>query len=108
MLEFVRIFWDLLEFSRIVVYWCVDYGKKGTLQYLEHLQKLDLSLNQMNSIPLNLTRTLEELKMSHNLLENVEKQQIGHLSNLRSLDLSNNQLKSIQPHAFDRLVSLNM
>ena len=82
-------------------------GNHHLLSRLKRLKELNLSFNQLRSIPMNLSDTLVDLRISHNNLKFIFKNQLLQLKNLRSLDLGYNRLTSVEKDAFESLTSLN-
>ena len=70
----------------------IDLPKE--LGFLDSLESLDFSNNNVNQFPLNLPNSLKIIKGSHNrLFYSLVTPKIGELSNLQTLDLSFNQLE---------------
>lgn len=73
-----------------------DWMNKNSVQLFKKLYFLDLSLNQLTSIPQELggLEDFVKLNISHNQLKSISKE-LGGLKNLMAFYLSHNQLKSI-------------
>ena len=78
----------------------------GHINHMPHLQKLDLSYNQITSIPSDALQdlpSLQELYLIENQISNTEG--LVHLSRLRLLELGGNRLRHI-PHEISSLHDL--
>uniref|UniRef100_A0A7N8XSU2 Si:ch211-237i5.4 n=1 Tax=Mastacembelus armatus TaxID=205130 RepID=A0A7N8XSU2_9TELE len=76
---------------------------------LSFLEKLDLSWNQLTSLPVDFSASLSavrELRLEHNNLCYISANSLEYLDNVEKLDLSYNQLVSIGPGVFRGLSRL--
>ncbi|PWA30318.1 hypothetical protein CCH79_00015784, partial [Gambusia affinis] len=73
------------------------------------IQQLDLSWNQITTLPVDFSSSLsalKELRMEHNNLNYISGFSLEHLDNMEKLDLSYNQLVSVGPGVFRGLSRL--
>ncbi len=75
---------------------------------LSHLNSLDLSFNNIDSLnPLKSLEFLESLKITNNKITEIPK--LPSLTNLKFLDLSNNPIKTLENiHLFEKLIQLKI
>uniref|UniRef100_M4A8S7 Si:ch211-237i5.4 n=1 Tax=Xiphophorus maculatus TaxID=8083 RepID=M4A8S7_XIPMA len=76
---------------------------------LAFLEKLDLSWNQITTLPVDFSSSLsalKELRLEHNNLNYISGFSLEHLDNMEKLDLSYNQLVSVGPGVFRGLSRL--
>lgn len=63
------------------------------LNTLRNLKNLDLSHNQLNTVPAHLPRVLRQLSLQHNFIQAIPPDTLSHMRpGLQSLRLSHNQL----------------
>ncbi|KAF7654086.1 hypothetical protein LDENG_00074000 [Lucifuga dentata] len=76
---------------------------------LSFLEKLDLSWNQLTSLPVDFSVSLSavrELRLERNNLQHIHGYSLQHLDNVEKLDLSYNQLASVRSGIFRGLSRL--
>ncbi|XP_072113501.1 uncharacterized protein [Mobula birostris] len=81
------------------------------LHPLHLLDVLDLSNNELSSLPLQLFknhRKLTDLRLGHNKLKNLTASLFSHQVNLQYLTISGNLITSLSPHIFANLTKLLM
>uniref|UniRef100_A0A3P9K615 Leucine rich repeat containing G protein-coupled receptor 5 n=1 Tax=Oryzias latipes TaxID=8090 RepID=A0A3P9K615_ORYLA len=77
-------------------------------EQLPNLQLLDLSYNQIQSLPsFSACESLQKLDLHHNEVEELEENTFTGLTSLRFLDLSWNRLSTVKPNGFSALPALN-
>ncbi|XP_008295256.1 leucine-rich repeat-containing G-protein coupled receptor 5 [Stegastes partitus] len=77
-------------------------------EQLPNLQLLDLSYNQIQTLPsFSACESIQKIDLHHNEIEDVEENTFAGLMSLRSLDLSWNRLTSVKPNSFSALPALN-
>ncbi|XP_023807995.1 leucine-rich repeat-containing G-protein coupled receptor 5 isoform X2 [Oryzias latipes] len=77
-------------------------------EQLPNLQLLDLSYNQIQSLPsFSACESLQKLDLHHNEVEALEENTFTGLTSLRFLDLSWNRLSTVKPNGFSALPALN-
>ncbi|XP_028255696.1 leucine-rich repeat-containing G-protein coupled receptor 5-like isoform X2 [Parambassis ranga] len=76
-------------------------------EQLPKLQLLDLSYNQIQTLPsFSACESIQKIDVHHNKIEVLEENTFTGLMSLRSLDLSWNRLSSVRPHSFSALPAL--
>ncbi|XP_041636755.1 leucine-rich repeat-containing G-protein coupled receptor 5A-like [Cheilinus undulatus] len=76
-------------------------------EQLPNLQLLDLSYNQIQSLPsFSGCESVQKIDLHHNEIEEVEENTFHGLMSLRSLDLSSNRLTSVKMNSFSALPAL--
>ncbi|XP_030576046.1 leucine-rich repeat-containing G-protein coupled receptor 5 [Archocentrus centrarchus] len=76
-------------------------------EQLPNLQLLDLSYNQIQTLPsFSGCESIRKIDLHHNEVEELEENTFAGLLSLRSLDLSWNRLKSVKPNSFSALPAL--
>ncbi|KAK7896772.1 hypothetical protein WMY93_022097 [Mugilogobius chulae] len=74
---------------------------------LPNLELLDLSYNQLQTLPLfSGCESIQTLDLHHNEIEELEENTFHGLMSLRSLDLSWNKLSTVKPNCFSALPAL--
>ncbi|KAI4788370.1 hypothetical protein KUCAC02_035897, partial [Chaenocephalus aceratus] len=77
-------------------------------EQLPNLQLLDLSYNQIQSLPsFSGCESVQKIDLHHNEIEELEENTFHGLMSLRSLDLSWNRLSSVKRNCFSALPALN-
>ncbi|XP_065807190.1 leucine-rich repeat-containing G-protein coupled receptor 5 [Labrus bergylta] len=77
-------------------------------EQLPNLQLLDLSYNQIESLPsFSGCESIHKIDLHHNKIEELEENTFHGLMSLRSLDLSWNKLSSVKPNSFSALPALS-
>ncbi|KAM9328421.1 leucine-rich repeat-containing G-protein coupled receptor 5-like [Pholidichthys leucotaenia] len=77
-------------------------------EQLRKLQLLDLSYNQIQTLPsFSGCESIQKIDLHHNEIEKLEENTFTGLMSLRSLDLSWNRLSSVQPNSFSVLPALS-
>ncbi|NP_001277093.1 toll-like receptor 7 precursor [Pteropus alecto] len=83
----------------------------GRLQYLKNLETLDLSYNQLKTVPerlSNCSRSLKKLILHNNQIRHLTKYFLQDAFQLRYLDLSSNKIQIIQKTSFPENVLNNL
>ncbi|XP_059181930.1 leucine-rich repeat-containing G-protein coupled receptor 5A-like [Centropristis striata] len=76
-------------------------------EQLPNLQLLDLSYNQIQTLPsFSGCESVQKIDLHHNEIEELEENTFHGLMSLRSLDLSWNRLWSVRPNSFSALPAL--
>ncbi|KAK9525982.1 hypothetical protein VZT92_016645 [Zoarces viviparus] len=76
-------------------------------EQLPNLQLLDLSYNQIQTLPsFSGCESVQKIDLHHNEIEELEENTFHGLMSLRSLDLSWNRLSSMKPNSFSALPAL--
>ncbi|XP_005742349.1 leucine-rich repeat-containing G-protein coupled receptor 5 [Pundamilia nyererei] len=76
-------------------------------EQLPKLQLLDLSYNQIQTLPsFSGCESIRKIDLHHNVVEKLEENTFAGLLSLRSLDLSWNRLSSVKPNSFSALPAL--
>ncbi|XP_044041324.1 leucine-rich repeat-containing G-protein coupled receptor 5-like isoform X3 [Siniperca chuatsi] len=76
-------------------------------EQLPNLQLLDLSYNQIQTLPsFSGCESVQKIDLHHNEIEELEENTFHGLMSLRSLDLSWNRLSSVKPNSFSALPAL--
>uniref|UniRef100_UPI003AAB514D leucine-rich repeat-containing G-protein coupled receptor 5-like n=1 Tax=Centroberyx gerrardi TaxID=166262 RepID=UPI003AAB514D len=76
-------------------------------EQLPNLQLLDLSYNQIQTLPsFSGCESIQKIDLHHNEIEELEENTFHGLLSLRSLDLSWNRLSSVEPDSFSGLPAL--
>ncbi|XP_063761481.1 leucine-rich repeat-containing G-protein coupled receptor 5-like isoform X2 [Eleginops maclovinus] len=76
-------------------------------EQLPNLQLLDLSYNQIQSLPsFSGCESVQKIDLHHNEIEELEENTFHGLMSLRSLDLSWNRLSAVKPNCFSALPAL--
>ncbi|XP_038565443.1 leucine-rich repeat-containing G-protein coupled receptor 5-like isoform X1 [Micropterus salmoides] len=76
-------------------------------EQLPNLQLLDLSYNQIQTLPsFSGCESVQKIELHHNEIEELEENIFHGLMSLRSLDLSWNRLSSVKPNSFSALPAL--
>ncbi|XP_070784938.1 leucine-rich repeat-containing G-protein coupled receptor 5-like [Enoplosus armatus] len=76
-------------------------------EQLVNLQLLDLSYNQIQTLPsFSGCESVQKIDLHHNEIEELEENTFHGLMSLRSLDLSWNRLSSVKPNSFSALPAL--
>ncbi|XP_073336560.1 LOW QUALITY PROTEIN: leucine-rich repeat-containing G-protein coupled receptor 5-like [Pagrus major] len=76
-------------------------------EQLQNLQLLDLSYNQIRTLPsFSGCESVQKIDLHHNEIEELEENTFHGLVSLRSLDLSWNRLSSVKPNSFSALPAL--
>ncbi|XP_056281413.1 leucine-rich repeat-containing G-protein coupled receptor 5-like [Pseudoliparis swirei] len=76
-------------------------------EQLPNLQLLDLSYNQIQTLPsFSGCESVQKIDLHHNEIEELEEKTFHGLMSLRSLDLSFNRLSSVKPNSFSALPAL--
>ncbi|XP_076578835.1 leucine-rich repeat-containing G-protein coupled receptor 5-like [Chaetodon auriga] len=76
-------------------------------EQLQNLQLLDLSYNQIQTLPsFSGCESIQKIDLHHNEIEELEENTFHGLMSLRSLDLSWNRLSSMKPNSFSALPAL--
>ncbi|KAM9334924.1 leucine-rich repeat-containing G-protein coupled receptor 5-like [Symphorus nematophorus] len=76
-------------------------------EQLQNLQLLDLSYNQIQTLPsFSGCESVQKIDLHHNEIEELEENTFHGLMSLRSLDLSWNRLSSVKPNSFSALPAL--
>ncbi|KAM6962088.1 LOW QUALITY PROTEIN: leucine-rich repeat-containing G-protein coupled receptor 5-like [Tautogolabrus adspersus] len=76
-------------------------------EQLPNLQLLDLSYNQIGTLPsFSGCESVQKIDLHHNEIEELEVNTFHGLMSLRSLDLSWNKLSSVKPNSFSALPAL--
>ncbi|XP_041833471.1 leucine-rich repeat-containing G-protein coupled receptor 5-like isoform X2 [Melanotaenia boesemani] len=77
-------------------------------EQLPHLQLLDLSFNQIQTLPsFSDCESIQKIDLHHNEIEELKENTFTGLMSLRSLDLSWNRLSSVKPNSFSALPALS-
>lgn len=83
----------------------------GRLQLLKHLKNLDLSHNQLTTVPArlaNCSKSLTKLILNHNQIRQLTKYFLEDALQLRYLDISSNKIQVIQKTSFPENVLNNL
>ncbi|KAM7367395.1 hypothetical protein PAMP_015300 [Pampus punctatissimus] len=76
-------------------------------EQLPNLQLLDLSYNQIQTLPsFSGCESIQKIDLHHNEIEELEENTFHGLMSLRSLDLSWNRLSTVKPNSFSALPAL--
>ncbi|RVW98029.1 putative LRR receptor-like serine/threonine-protein kinase [Vitis vinifera] len=97
-------FGDLLDLRTLDLHNTSLTGKIQNLDSLQHLEKLNLSFNQLTSFGSDLENliSLQILDLQNNSLEGTVPESLGELKDLHLLNLENNKLQGTLPDSLNR------
>lgn len=97
-------FGDLLDLRTLDLHNTSLTGKIQNLDSLQHLEKLNLSFNQITSFGSDLENliSLQILDLQNNSLEGTVPESLGELKDLHLLNLENNKLQGTLPDSLNR------
>ncbi|KDP26385.1 hypothetical protein JCGZ_17543 [Jatropha curcas] len=97
-------FGDLLDLKKLDLHNTSLAGEIQNLGSLQHLEKLNLSFNQITSFGTELETlvSLQILDLQNNSLQGTVPDDLGELENLHLLNLENNKLQGTLPHSLNR------
>ncbi|XP_057458612.1 probable LRR receptor-like serine/threonine-protein kinase At5g48740 isoform X2 [Lotus japonicus] len=97
-------FGDLLDLKTLDLHNTTLSGEIQNLDSLQHLEKLNLSFNQLTSLGVDLENmiSLQILDLQNNSLQGVVPDSLGELENLHFLNLANNKLQGPLPQSLNK------
>ncbi|GKU86066.1 hypothetical protein SLEP1_g642 [Rubroshorea leprosula] len=97
-------FGDLLDLKILDLHNTSLSGEIQNLGSLQHLEKLNLSFNQLSSFGSDLEElvSLQVLDLQNNKLQGIVPDSLGELENLHLLNLENNKLQGTLPQSLNR------
>ncbi|TXG63986.1 hypothetical protein EZV62_010980 [Acer yangbiense] len=97
-------FGDLLDLKTLDLHNTSLTGETQNLDSLQHLEKLNLSFNQLTSFGSDMGNlvSLQVLDLQNNSLEGIVPDSLGELENLHLLNIENNKLQGTLPQSLNK------